>query len=472
MRLTQAGFVFGIALLVVVASTAAPVTAAFGSGSSDVLPQQGGVTDTDRDGIPDAVEGTGDPDNDGTPNHLDDDSDDDGILDAVEHGWDTNGDGISDFLSLDSDGDGIPDADELEGDIDLDGRLNYRDLDSDGDSVPDAVEGVEVNDADPVRTYRNSDDDAIEDFLDDDDDGDGIPTATERMRLWPLDGRADERTFDRDGDGVPNHLDDDADGDGIYDGFGATWNLDTRAQSPALEGLEDLDSDGKPDFLDPDSDGDGIRDTTEGVADPDRDGLANFRDTDSDGDGLTDKAEVAGDTDPYVPEPDPNRDLWLDGVPGGPGSSTDTIDQVGLDPDTRMGEVLDWIERSGGVNVPGGLFASERVDVRLVADDGTTELARGFVVTKDGRVISADHGDGRNPTMRVYVTEGAATRLVDSPARPRTLQDELDAGTIRYEGVGIVGGLKVTFAKFVYTVWRFIRGFSLRIRPPLIAPSG
>jgi hypothetical protein len=124
------------------------------------------------------------------------------------------------------------------------------------------------------------------------------------------------------------------------------------------------------------------------------------------------------------------------------------------------------------VNVPGGLFASERVDVRLVAADETTELARGFVVTRGGRVISADHGDGRNPTMRVYVTEGAATRLVDSPDRPRTLQDELDAGTVRYEGIGVVGGLKVTFAKVVYTVWRFVRGFSILVHPPSTAPSG
>lgn len=208
------------------------------------------------------------------------------------------------------------------------------------------------------------------------------------------------------------------------------------------------------------------------LADPDRDGLANFHDTDSDGDGLTDEAEVAGETDPYLPEPDPNRDLWLDGVPDDPDSSIDATDQVGLDPDARMGELLDWIERSGGVNIPDGLFASERVDVRLVADDETTELARGFVVTRGGRVISADHGDGRNPTMRVYVTEGAATRLVDSPDRPRTLQDELDAGTVRYEGIGVVGGLKVTFAKVVYTVWRFVRGFSILVHPPSTAPSG
>ncbi len=40
--------------------------------------------DSDGDGIPDSIEGTGDADDDGTPNYLDLDSDDDNIPDAVE----------------------------------------------------------------------------------------------------------------------------------------------------------------------------------------------------------------------------------------------------------------------------------------------------------------------------------------------------------------------------------------------------
>ncbi|MDQ1517940.1 MAG: large repetitive protein, partial [Actinomycetota bacterium] len=42
--------------------------------------------DSDHDGIPDRVEGTGDPDGDGIPNYLDIDSDGDSIPDAVEAG--------------------------------------------------------------------------------------------------------------------------------------------------------------------------------------------------------------------------------------------------------------------------------------------------------------------------------------------------------------------------------------------------
>lgn len=61
--------------------------------------------DTDGDGIPDNVEGAGDPDGDNVPNFEDTDSDGDGAPDAEEAGpdptrpVDRNGDGIPDYLS-------------------------------------------------------------------------------------------------------------------------------------------------------------------------------------------------------------------------------------------------------------------------------------------------------------------------------------------------------------------------------------
>ena len=62
--------------------------------------------DSDGDGIPDAVEGTGDPDGDGIPNYLDLDSNNNGIPDSVEAGGDPdvpidgNGNGIPEFLEM------------------------------------------------------------------------------------------------------------------------------------------------------------------------------------------------------------------------------------------------------------------------------------------------------------------------------------------------------------------------------------
>ncbi len=67
--------------------------------------------DSDGDGIPDDVEGTGDPDGDFAPNYLDTDSDGDGIDDSVEAGLDpanpknTDGTDEPDYLDLDSDND-------------------------------------------------------------------------------------------------------------------------------------------------------------------------------------------------------------------------------------------------------------------------------------------------------------------------------------------------------------------------------
>ena len=96
------------------------------------------LTDTDSDGIPDA---------------LDDDDDGDGIPDTVEGAADTDGDGIPDALesnTADADHDGVPDqADDANGN---------PDNDTDGDGVGNADEVT--NGSDPQNT---------------DTDGDGVP---------------------------------------------------------------------------------------------------------------------------------------------------------------------------------------------------------------------------------------------------------------------------------------------------------
>lgn len=103
------------------------------------------ATDTDRDGVIDALDadddGDGiptivelgsprenwDTDNDGTPNHRDEDSDDDGISDLEEGMDDLDRDGFANFLDRDSDNDGILDGDEGLGDADCDGLADMFD---------------------------------------------------------------------------------------------------------------------------------------------------------------------------------------------------------------------------------------------------------------------------------------------------------------------------------------------------------
>jgi hypothetical protein len=137
-----------------------------------------GPSDLDQDTISDLDEGTGDQDGDGTPNQQDTDSDGDGIRDAVEAGdddpstppIDSDGDGTPDFLDLDSDNDGIPDEDEVGPDptnpvdSDGDGFPDFQDEDSDNDGTPD---GEEV----AGGTDPNSDD----------SDGDGFSDLVETL---------------------------------------------------------------------------------------------------------------------------------------------------------------------------------------------------------------------------------------------------------------------------------------------------
>ncbi len=137
-----------------------------------------GPSDLDQDTISDLDEGIDDQDGDGTPNQQDTDSDGDGIRDAVEAGdddpstppVDSDGDGTPDFLDLDSDNDGIPDEDEVGPDptnpvdSDGDGYPDFQDEDSDNDGTPD---GEEV----AGGTDPNSDD----------SDGDGFSDLVETL---------------------------------------------------------------------------------------------------------------------------------------------------------------------------------------------------------------------------------------------------------------------------------------------------
>lgn len=119
--------------------------------------------DSDGDGIADSIEGMGDVDGDGTPNHLDLDSDNDGVTDADERGHDgsnpctapRNSDGFTDapdFADNDNDNDGLSDVDERAAGTDP----NLRD--SDGDGYQDLAEVAAGTSAtDPSSTIPATD---------------------------------------------------------------------------------------------------------------------------------------------------------------------------------------------------------------------------------------------------------------------------------------------------------------------------
>lgn len=106
--------------------------------------------DADGDGILDDTEGTGDADNDGTPNFLDLDADDDGIPDADE--WRSgSGDDLCTNMTSDIDSDGVVDC--MDNDVEGDGIPNFLDLDSDGDGLGDDVEGTGDTDGDNIPNF-------------------------------------------------------------------------------------------------------------------------------------------------------------------------------------------------------------------------------------------------------------------------------------------------------------------------------
>ncbi|HSN98787.1 MAG TPA: hypothetical protein VLS89_10900, partial [Candidatus Nanopelagicales bacterium] len=211
--------------------------------------------DSDGDGIPDDVEGTGDTDGDGLPDYLDHDSDNNGVPDAIEGAGDTDSDGESDYADQDNDGDGISDIIEIAG----------LAADCDGDGVADP----ESTGADP----KDCDADGIDDYMDADTDGDGVPDSVEGESDADLDGFLDRYDLDSDNDTIP-------DTDEWQDGV-------------------DTDGDGVLDYRDPDSDNDGVSDQDEVAAGLDP------TNADTDGDDATELVEIVAGTDPLNPDDNP-----------------------------------------------------------------------------------------------------------------------------------------------------------------------
>ncbi|MCE9672523.1 Ig-like domain-containing protein [Myxococcus stipitatus] len=165
--------------------------------------------DTDSDGVPDGVDGITDTDGDGLIDALDPDSDNDGLLDGTEMGVtaetapaDTDRDSpnfrpdadpstTTDPKRPDTDGDGLKDGEE---DANHDGRVDDTETDpNDADSDDDGLtDGVEVKGANPTQP------------LDPDTDGDGLKDGEEDANHnGALDaGETDPNKADTDGGGA------------------------------------------------------------------------------------------------------------------------------------------------------------------------------------------------------------------------------------------------------------------------------
>jgi len=333
-------------------------------------------SDSDKDSIPDYIEGSKDMDGDGVYDYKDLDSDNDGILDVKENEGlnyllDLDKDGLPDYKDLDTDNDGINDVREVDGsdvdgdglvgvgtvivdsngiptgasggyaeiDTDSDKKYDYKDVDSDNDGIPDSVEKGAVGN-NPVDT----DGDKTPDYRDLDSDNDGIPDTVEK-------GADGNNPVDTDGDKTPDYLDLDSDNDGIPD----TVEKGADGNNPV-----DTDGDKTPDYLDLDSDNDGIPDSVEKGADgnnpvdTDGDKTPDFLDLDSDNDGIPDSVEKGADgNNPVDTDGDKTPDYLdldsdNDGIPDSVEKGADGNNPVDTDGD-KTPDYLDLDSDNDGI---------------------------------------------------------------------------------------------------------------------------
>lgn len=208
------------------------------------------LADADRDGLADVKE------RQAGLNPNDADVDDDGVLDGADGLTDTDGDGLIDALDPDSDNDGIFDGTEagITADtrsVDTDGTKGFfvadadpgtttspKKVDSDGDGINDGVED---------KNHNGKKDDSETDAASADTDGDGLDDGLEQRAENPTDPLA----ADTDGDGLsdgdedqnhngrvdPNETDparNDTDGGGTSDGD------ELKAGGNPLDSLDDF----------------------------------------------------------------------------------------------------------------------------------------------------------------------------------------------------------------------------------------
>jgi uncharacterized repeat protein (TIGR01451 family) len=348
-----------------------------------------GITDTDFDGLSDAIEkaiGT-DP--------TDGDSDDDGVTDGAEPSYavDSDRDGLINARDSDSDNDAIFDGTELASDCskpatkasdgycvadaDIATQTNALVKDSDGGGKSDGAEDANRNGK--LDTNETDPNNAADDMSAVDADEDGLSNAEENLiGSNPQDSDSDDDglrdgdepnpTADTDRDGLINLLDSDSDNDGLFDGTESGKDCSLSATNPATHAcVPDADPATNTRPLNRDTDRGGKSD---GAEDANFNGSINAGETDpnnsaddqvaidTDGDGLSDAQEAVIGSNPM--DADSDDDGLLDGLEANPtgDSDGDRLTNI-LDADSDNDSLYDGTEAGKDCSNPATLAAAK-----------------------------------------------------------------------------------------------------------------
>ncbi|MCW5812281.1 MAG: cadherin-like domain-containing protein [Labilithrix sp.] len=417
------------------------------------------VTDTDGDGLSDALERFLGSD----PNDAD--SDDDGLLDGDEANPsdDTDGDGAKNVVDADSDNDGLfdglemgqacsnPATDASKGrcTVDADPTTKTSPLlrDTDRGGVMDGAEDLNRNGrfdpgeqnpiagqgADDLNAPPDSDNDGLPDAFeisigtdpnDADSDDDGV-----------LDGEEPNPTEDSDGDGLVNPLDPDSDNDGLFDGT----EMGKACAHPATDFrkrscVADADPSTRTNPLDRDTDKGGASDGSEdwnlngrldvGETNPVfGQGADDATVVDTDGDGLGDDLERTLGSNPS--DADTDDDGVRDGDEPNPSHDTDGdgLRNV-LDADSDNDGLFDGTEMGKSCSDP----ATDAARQRCIADADPSSRTSPLLRDTDKGGVS-DGSEDFNRNGRVDFGETNPT--------PGNGADDADPGNADTDGDGL-----------------------------------
>ena len=198
------------------------------------IPEDGAGEDTISDTwvSEDTVEDAGIPSEDTVVDAGSEDIQEDISVDAGEPPTDTDDDGVPDAV------DNCPDVmNPGQEDCDNDNIGDVCDENSDGDTIPS---DVDLCPCDDDEHQTDTDGDNLGDACDPDDDNDGVPDDVD---AFPLD---DSETADADGDGIGNEADEDDDNDGLSDQEEMVYGEDCSITNPLNP---DSDNDGASDLV-------------------------------------------------------------------------------------------------------------------------------------------------------------------------------------------------------------------------------